>query len=144
MHIQFSWTKTEAWPCHDVWISSPESTMKSKTSFLTLSNCHSPGQLQHPSMSWQWYSTHTHSLSLSLFSSWFSCLLCAARWECRTASSRARPGWGGWCTGKLVPVLLSPKLTRKYSDLLRCSGENKLPISLDHRADGCQIWVCAV
>lgn len=111
MHAQsFPGLRMRLGPCNDVWISSPESTMKSKMSFLTLSNCH-----HRPAETLLGCSVRDTAHSLSLFSWWSSCQLCAARWECHTASSRARPGWGDWCTGKLVPVLLSPKLTRKYS-----------------------------
>ncbi|EDL41560.1 mCG113035, partial [Mus musculus] len=38
---------------------------------------------------------------------------CVERWGCPTASSRERPGWGTWSTGKHAPQLLSHRLTRK-------------------------------
>ncbi|EDL40102.1 mCG12602 [Mus musculus] len=44
---------------------------------------------------------------------WFSCLPCVERWGFPTASSRERPGWGTWSTGRHAPLLPSHRLTRK-------------------------------
>ncbi|XP_043772391.1 60S ribosomal protein L7a isoform X1 [Cervus elaphus] len=54
----------------------------------------------------------TLELTLSS-SSWSSCLPCAARWGFPTASSRARPGWGAWSTGRHAPPWPSHKSTRR-------------------------------
>lgn len=53
------------------------------------------------------------SFCISLPSSLFSCQLSAARWVSHTASSRARPGWAGWCTERRARRLPSHRSTRK-------------------------------
>ena len=64
---------------------------------------------QRSTLSPPWWRTRRLSWwrSLTMWipsSSWSSCLPCAARWGFPTASSRARPGWGAWSTGRHAPL----------------------------------------